>query len=118
MARHKAEIIEDMVDESPDGSAPVAVLEAPELIRQDEAPPRRPIAPKKKADDAFPWGFLIKHPSYGALRIRRDEAKTEAEAIEVYRQRKCPHMKLAALENGGIRIGVLAFRPAETERGK
>ena len=116
MAKGRADDM-DMVDESPAKGPPaIATMSPPKAT--PAAPQVVAAPPKTAADDAFPWGFLVKHPSFGALRVRKDEASNEAEAIEVYRKTKCPHMKTAQLTDTGMRISVLKFVPAETERGK
>jgi hypothetical protein len=80
--------------------------------------PPPPVAVHNPAADKFPWGWLLKHPSFGAFRVRKDEAKSEAEAKEVYRKTRCPHMSQEALDRSGMRLMAVAFRPAATEQGK
>lgn len=86
---------------------------------EDETPARvagKPLGDTAVGEAAYPWAYLVKHPSFGALRVRKIEAKTEAEAVEVYRQKRCPHMRRELLENTGLRVAALRFTPAETER--
>lgn len=86
---------------------------------EDDAPAKvlgRSVQEDGAAAVAYPWAFLVKHPSFGALRIRKVDAKTETEAAEAYRQKRCPHMKLEQLGNTGLRVSPLKFTPAETER--
>lgn len=97
MARQKSDVVSDMVDDVPAKTA--------------AAPPATP-------DPRYPFGWLVKHPGYGALRVTNDEAKTLDEAVEVYRQKKCPHVKRELLDETGTRATALAFRPAATEVGK
>ena len=66
----------------------------------------------------FPWGWMIKHPSFGSLRVRTDEAANEAEAKAIYCEKKALGMSTEALEKSGLRIVVQRFRPADTEAGK
>ena len=119
---HKsADMVSDMVDDVP-AKAPVAITAAalpagpPAQAPVPEPAPEQP--PADADDDSNPWGYLIKHPGYGALRVRKEEARTEAEAIEVYRRKRCPHLKLVQLEETGLRANVRRFVPAETERGE
>ena len=108
MAKQKAGLVEDMVDDDPGpgGQAAVATADVPIRAKAIQAP------------DTFPWGWLVKHPGYGAMRIRRDQANSTDEALEVYRKAKCPHMTRERLDQTGLRLSSLAFKPADTERGK
>lgn len=87
----------------------------------DEPPSRgtpKITPPSTPGEDQYPWGFMVKHPSFGAVRVRKDEATNVLEAAEVYRKKRCPHMTLAGLEKSGVRVSVLKFQPAATEWGK
>lgn len=66
----------------------------------------------------YPWGWMVKHPSFGSLRLRTDEAANMDEAKRVYCERKAQGMTMDALEKTGLRISVQRFRPADTEVGK
>ena len=66
----------------------------------------------------YPWGWLIKHPSFGSLRVRTEEAANQDEAKEVYCTKKALGMTLKHLEETGLRVNVMRFRPADTEAGK
>ena len=112
MAKGKAELVDDFNDPEPEIVRPSAVATLPA--------PARPFAAATQPTppDSFPWGWLVKHPGYGALRVRRDEAITEAEAKEIYRKSKCPHIPLEILDKSGFRVSAVAFTPAATERGK
>lgn len=122
--RKPADLVSDMVDDVPAKASPVAVttlMDRPAFA--DAGPGAGAGAPEpaseEPADDAnHPYGWLIKHPGYGALRVRKDQAKTEEQAIEVYRKARCPHLSRAQLEDTGLRLSVRSFIPADTERGK
>ena len=96
---------------APDRSSAVKHEAAAPVATAAPAPP----VPKSAA---FPWGFLVKHPSYGALRVRQDEASTEVEAKEVFRKARCPHLSMELLDRSGFRVSAVAFTPAATEIGK
>lgn len=115
----KTDLVDDMVDEAPAKGPPsVAVMAPPPAVLAKAAPPAPPVVEAPPVDDRFPWGYLVKHPSFGTMRVRKDEAASDGEAIEVYRKKKCPHMKTAQLTDSGMRIAVLKFTPAATEKGK
>lgn len=121
MAKGKTELVSDFEDEAPaTAAAATATLSAENrpIERGTDTVPTPAPAPKAKIADPWPWGFYVKHPSFGALRVRRDEANSEEEAIEVYRKTKCPHVKGDMLASSGLRCTVTKFVPAETERGK
>ena len=112
MAKGKTDLVDDFDDPEPAIVRPSAVATLP------EPRPFATPAPQPAPPDSFPWGFLVKHPGYGALRIRRDEALNESEAKEVYRKAKCPHIPMDILDKSGFRVSAVAFVPAGTERGK
>lgn len=120
MAKSKADLVTDLEDEEPGRGTPPATATIqssrpiPPAGVEDSGNPAK--AAPKSAD--FPWGWLVKHPGYGALRVRRDEANNTDEAVEVFRKKKCPGVKPELLAETGMRATALAFVPAATERGK
>lgn len=102
MARNKAELVDQMDDDAPALGRPEAVA----------------VSALSPGAAAYPWAFLVRHPGYGAMRVRKDQAKTAEEAKEAYRRAKCPHIPTDILDRSGFRVDTLAFRPAATEVGK
>ena len=121
MAKFQGKLVDDVVDDEPQKGPPPAIQSQPAgfpaCAGSAQAAKVQPIAAPKKSPK-FPYGFMVKHPSYGSLRVRNEEAASEEEAMEVYRKKKCPFLSKAQLADTGLRMGVLSFQPAATEIGK